>query len=94
MSQDGSTVPDYPTQLLYDSTSGRLDVVVDASPASREELSVAVGSRRIRVEIDGQDAVAERTFTLPTEELRFDGEREAAYNNGVLTVSVGTVPDC
>lgn len=84
---------DLPTQFVYDSSSGRIDVVVDVSPATIDDLAVAAGPRRLRLRIEVGDDELERTFAPPAPELRFDGDREASYNNGVLTVSVGIATD-
>lgn len=83
--------PGWPTQLLYDSSSGRVDVIVDVSPASPDELTVAVGSSTILLQFDGEDGYSdELTFSPPSPQHRFDGEHRAIYNNGVLSVSVET----
>ena len=82
-----------PTQLVYDSSSSRVELLVDVSPAARDDLTVAVGPRHITLRIDSPDGVAERTFAPPADGLRFDGEREAVYVNGILNVSVGTVSE-
>ena len=83
--------PTWPTQLLYDSSSGRLDVVVDVSPASLDELTVAVGSSTILLRFDGRDGYTdELRLSPPGPSHRFDDDHRAVYNNGVLSVSVGT----
>lgn len=79
-----------PTQYYYDSATDRVDVVVDVSPADLEDLTVLVGEQRLELRIDGHDGVDERAFRTPTDEWCFADDHEAVYNNGVLTISVGT----
>ncbi|MFC3960234.1 hypothetical protein [Halovivax cerinus] len=82
-----------PTQYYYDSATDRVDVVVDVSPAAREDLTVLVGDDRLELRIDGPDGVDERAFRTPTADWGFGEDHEAVYNNGVLTVSVETNED-
>ena len=79
-----------PLQYCYDSGSERVDVVVDVTPASREELTVLVGDDRIELHVDGEDGL-ERRFRTPATDWTFGDERSAVYNNGVLTISVETL---
>lgn len=81
---------DHPTQYYYDSATDRVDVVLDVSPASREDLTVLVGEERLEVQIDGHDGIDERAFRTPTTAWTFGDDHEAIYNNGVLTVSIET----
>ncbi|WP_290815033.1 hypothetical protein, partial [Halovivax sp.] len=72
-----------PTQYYYDSSSGRVDVIVDVSPAAREDLTVLVGDSRIELRIEDAEGTDERSFRTPTATWRFDDEHRAVYNNGV-----------
>ncbi|WP_247731064.1 Hsp20/alpha crystallin family protein [Halovivax limisalsi] len=81
---------DRPTQYYYDSATDRVDVVLDVSPAHREDLTVLVGEERLEVHIDADEGVDERAFRTPTADWTFGEDHEAVYNNGVLTVSVET----
>lgn len=80
-------------QVVYDGPADRLRVVVDVDPATREDVTVEVGARRLRIAVarDGDD-IAERTVTPLPPDLGFGDDREAICNNGVLTVSLETVP--
>lgn len=82
-----------PTQYYYDSATDRVDVVVDVSPAGREDLTVLVGEQRLELRIDGRDGTDERAFRTPADDWCFGDDHEAVYNNGVLTVSVETSAD-
>jgi len=82
----------YPTQVVYDGPTDRLRVTVDVAPAAVEELTVEAGSRRIRIAVARGDDVAERTVTPLPRDLVFGDDREAVYNNGVLSLSLETVP--
>ncbi|SER21330.1 Hsp20/alpha crystallin family protein [Natrinema salaciae] len=83
----------FPIQVVYDGRVGRLRVAVDVDPVPVEDVTVEAGSRRLRIAVDrGVDGVAERTLTpLPRGHVVGD-DREAVYNNGVLTVSLEAVP--
>ncbi|WP_276254803.1 hypothetical protein [Halomontanus rarus] len=88
-----STVTDrqrLPTQLVHDSSLNRLAVVVDVLPATVDDLSVTVGSTQLRVTCELPDGCFERTI-VPPRGYWFTDERNAMYNNGVLSVSLGTV---
>ncbi|WP_247002724.1 hypothetical protein [Halosolutus gelatinilyticus] len=78
-----------PTRVVFDRIAERLQVVVDAAPADVDDVAVAVGSTRVRVTIAGELPI-EVTGTPPTPRHRFTDDRAAYYNNGVLTVSIGT----
>ncbi|WP_254861863.1 hypothetical protein [Halovivax gelatinilyticus] len=79
-----------PTQYYYDSATDRVDVVVDVSPAGRDDLTVLVGGETLEVTIDGHDGTDTRSFRTPSADWTFGDDHEAVYNNGVLTVSVET----
>ncbi|MCU4741081.1 hypothetical protein OB960_06670 [Halobacteria archaeon AArc-xg1-1] len=88
-----STVTDrqrLPTRLVHDSSANRLAVVVDVLPATVDDLTVTVGSTQLRVTCELPDEYYERTI-VPPRRHRFTDERKAIYNNGVLSVSIGTV---
>lgn len=88
-----STEPDrrhLPTRLVHDSSLNRLAVVVDVLPATADDLSVTVGSTQLRITCELPDGSYERTVVSPRG-YWFTDERNAIYNNGVLSVSLGTV---
>ncbi|WP_226004303.1 Hsp20/alpha crystallin family protein [Natrinema salinisoli] len=90
-SSDVASFP-FPLQIEYDGPADRLRVAVDVDPAPLEDVRVEVGSRRLRIAVDRDDGTAERTLTpLPTG-LVVGDDCEAVYNNGVLSVSLETVP--
>ncbi|MFC6716531.1 Hsp20/alpha crystallin family protein [Natrialbaceae archaeon GCM10025810] len=81
-----------PTQLSYDSAVETLSIVLDVSPVGADDVTVSVGPNVVRISFDHDDDVFERVVSPPTDTHVFDGEREAIYNNGVLTVTVETAP--
>jgi len=80
----------FPTQIVYDGPANRLRVPVDVDPAPADDVTVRVGSRRLRIAVDRDDGVVDRTFTPLPPALVFRDDHEAIYNNGVLTVSLET----
>jgi len=93
----------FPTQVVYDGAADRLRAAVDVAPAAMDDVTVAVGSRRLRIAVDrgesaaggldgdeSDDRVVERTVTPLPPGLEFGDDRRAVYNNGVLTVSLET----
>lgn len=80
----------FPTRVAYDHSSGAVTIVVDALPATIDDLTVAVGSSRVRFRIERGGTVYDRTVSPPVQGRTFTDDREAVYNNGVLTISVGT----
>ena len=79
-------------QVVYDGSADRVRVAVDVDPATHEDVTVEVGARRLRIAVacDGDD-IADRTVTPLPPDLAFGDDREAVYNNGVLSVSLETV---
>ncbi|QCC59261.1 Hsp20/alpha crystallin family protein [Natrinema thermotolerans] len=47
----------FPTQVVYDGTSDRLRAAVDVAPAATDDVTVEVGSRRLRIAVDRGDSV-------------------------------------
>lgn len=84
----------FPTQVVYEGAADQLRVAVDVAPAEIDDVSVEAGSRRLRLIVDRRDGagVAERTVTPLPWGIVFGDDREAVYNNGVLSVSLETVP--
>lgn len=80
-----------PTQLLYDSATESFSIVLDVSPAAVEDVRVAVGSDTVEIGFDHPNGRYEQSFSPPTNRHVFDGDHEALYNNGILTVTVETV---
>jgi len=81
----------YPTQVVYDGRADELRVAVDIAPATREDVTVEAGARRLRVAVARDDDRAERTVRpLPADHV-FGDDREAVYNHGVLSVTLETV---
>ncbi|WP_049922215.1 hypothetical protein [Halopiger djelfimassiliensis] len=78
-----------PTRVEVDRVAGRLTVVVDAAPADAADITVSIGSNRLRIRIDRDGTVFDRTVTAPPRWRGFTDEREAVCHNGVLTVTVG-----
>ncbi|THE65551.1 hypothetical protein D8Y22_06970 [Salinadaptatus halalkaliphilus] len=73
----------------YDATADEFTVVVDAFPASIEDVSVAVGRRCIEIAISRADGVSDGYISPPSRAHVFTDDRQAWFNNGVLTVTVG-----
>ncbi|SEW15020.1 hypothetical protein SAMN05216285_2681 [Natrinema salifodinae] len=82
----------FPTQVVYDGPADRLRVAVDLAPAPLDDVTVEADSRRLRIAVERGGAVTERTLTPLPPGLAFGDERQAIYNNGVLSVSLGTRP--
>lgn len=82
----------FPLQIEYDGPADRLRVAVDVNPASLEDVTVEVGSRCLRIAVDRDNGIAERTLTPLPDGLVVGDDCEATYNNGVLSVSLETVP--
>ena len=80
----------FPSRAVYDHDSDRLTIVVDALPAAVEDITVTASSKRVHLRIDCGERTFERSVTPPAPARVFTDDREAVYNNGVLTVSVGT----
>jgi HSP20 family molecular chaperone IbpA len=95
----------FPMQIVYEGTNDRVRAAVDIAPAARDDVTVEVGSRRLRIAVDrgervtdgrpgdgpdGSDDRVERTVTPLPPGLEFGDDRRAVYNNGVLTVSLET----
>ncbi|WP_019991840.1 Hsp20/alpha crystallin family protein [Natronorubrum tibetense] len=85
-----TTTQSFPTRAVHDRSAGRLTVVVDALPAAIDDITVTASSRRICLRIEHEDTTFDRAVSPPDRLDAFTDEREAVYNNGVLTVSVGT----
>lgn len=77
---------------MYDRSSGELTIVVDALPAGIDDVAVAAGPSRVRIRIERDGSVYDRTVSPPARGRAFTDDRTAIYNNGVLTVTVGTAP--
>ncbi|AEH38185.1 hypothetical protein [Halopiger xanaduensis] len=90
MSTVTTTAPTFPTQRTYDRSTGELTIAVDAFPASIDDATVAVGSSRLRIRIEHDGRVYDRTETPPRSDRAFTTDGKAVYNNGVLTVTVAT----
>ncbi|MFP9191593.1 hypothetical protein [Natronosalvus vescus] len=85
-----STSASLPTQTIHEPNVGRFLVVVDTLPATLDDVSVAVGSRTVRVEVGGSIGCVHEVEP-PSPKMIFGDERRAWYHNGVLTVAVETV---
>lgn len=90
MTTTASEASPFPTRLAYDRSSGELTIVVDALPATIDDVAVAACSNRVRIRIERDGTVYDRTVSPPIRGRVFTTDREAAYNNGVLSVTVGT----
>ncbi|RKD95794.1 Hsp20/alpha crystallin family protein [Halopiger aswanensis] len=93
MSSVPTTTSAFPTQRTYDRSTGELTIAVDALPASIDDVTVAVGSSRLRIRIEHHGRVYDRTETPPRADRAFASDGTAVYNNGVLTVTVATTRD-
>ncbi len=80
----------FPTQIVYDGSADRLRVAVDIDPLPADDVTVRAGARRLQIAVDRDDGVVRRTVTPLPPDLVFGDDREAVYNNGVLTVSLET----
>ncbi|WP_226480621.1 Hsp20/alpha crystallin family protein [Natrinema amylolyticum] len=90
-SSDAASFP-FPTQFVYEGAADRFRAAVDVAPAGIDDVTIEAGSRRLRIAVDRGDDVVERTVTPLSSDLVFGEDREAVYNNGVLTVSLATRP--
>ncbi|ELY83992.1 Hsp20/alpha crystallin family protein [Natrinema altunense] len=88
---DAASFP-FPTQFVYEGTADRFRAVVDVAPAGIDDVTIEADSRRLRLAVDRGDHVLERTVTPLTSDLAFGEDREASYNNGILTISLVTRP--
>ncbi|MFP8952860.1 Hsp20/alpha crystallin family protein [Natrialbaceae archaeon A-arb3/5] len=77
------------TRVLRDCSAERLSIVADVLPAEIDDVRVAVGSARVRITVERDGDVSEQTIA-PLTRRTFTDDREAIYNNGVLTISLGT----
>ncbi|GAB3670693.1 hypothetical protein [Halopiger thermotolerans] len=93
MSPTPTTATPFPTRRTYDRSTGELTIAVDAFPAPIDDVTVAVGSSRLRIRIEHDGRVYDRTEVPPGNDRAFATDGEAIYNNGILTVSVGTTRD-
>lgn len=82
----------FPTQVIYDASADQLRVAVDVDPAPIDDVTVEAGPRRLRIAVDRDAGIAERTLTPLPRDLVFSDDRVAVYNNGVLTVRLETAP--
>lgn len=82
----------FPVQVVYDASVDRLCVAVDVDPASIDDVTVEAGPRRLRIAVDRDAGIAERTLTPLPRDRVFGDDREAIYNNGVLTVRLEARP--
>lgn len=80
-----------PTRVVYEPQADRFSVVVETRSASLEDITVAVGSQTVRLEVDALMQYVDE-FAPPSAERSFGDDRRADYHNGILTVSVETVP--
>ncbi|MFC4542709.1 Hsp20/alpha crystallin family protein [Halosolutus amylolyticus] len=82
----------HPARGLYDRSARQLTIVVDAAPADVDDVTVEASPTRVRITVSRAERDEVWTVAPPTRGHDFTGEREARYNNGVLTVSIGTEP--
>ncbi|MCU4752437.1 Hsp20/alpha crystallin family protein [Halobacteria archaeon AArc-curdl1] len=80
-----------PTRVVHEPEADRFSVVVETRGATLEDITVAVGSQTIRLEVDGLMQHVDE-FVPPSPERSFGDDRQAHYHNGILTISVETVP--
>ncbi len=81
-----------PDAVRLRGTADRFRAVVDVAPAGIDDVTIEADSRRLRLTVDRGDHVLERTVTPLTSDLAFGEDREASYNNGILTISLVTRP--
>ncbi|WP_121741696.1 hypothetical protein [Natronorubrum halophilum] len=80
----------FPTRAIYDHAADRLTVAADLFPDDVDDITVTVSPREIRLLVDRDETTLERSVAPPAPRRVFTDDREAVYNNGILTVSVGT----
>ncbi|MWV40744.1 Hsp20/alpha crystallin family protein [Natrialba sp. INN-245] len=78
------------TRVVYDRSTERLRIAVDAVDGDAD-VSVAADSSRVRIHLERAGDVYDRTIPSPSHR-RFTDDREAVFNNGVLTVRLETAP--
>lgn len=79
----------FPARSRYDRDDERLTVVVDVFPAGIDDVSVAVGTTRLRISVDRGPTVSDG-YVAPPNGTVFTGDGRATCNNGVLTVTAET----
>ncbi|RQH00826.1 Hsp20/alpha crystallin family protein [Natrarchaeobius oligotrophus] len=77
------------TRIVHDRDGDRVAFVVDAIPATADDVRVEAGSSRVRIRIRTDAREYDRTFPSPSGQY-FTDERSAVLTNGILTVTVGT----
>jgi len=87
---DGTAFP-FPVRLVHDRSDGRLEAVVDVHPADVDDLTVEASPNQLRLTVEREDDRAERTLS-PPDRHAFGDDRRAVYNNGILSVTLETVP--
>ena len=55
----------FPTRVAYDRSSGAVTVVVDALPATIDDVAVAACSSRVRIRIERDGTVYDRSVAPP-----------------------------
>lgn len=80
----------FPVQLVFEGSADRLCVTVDVAPATADDLTVEVGSSRLRIAVNDGPDIADCTLTPLPSDLAFGDDRHATYNNGVLTIILET----
>ncbi|WP_263020965.1 Hsp20/alpha crystallin family protein [Natronobiforma cellulositropha] len=78
-----------PMHVEHDREAGYTEVALDAASHAVSEVTVAVGSTRIRLALESGDG---ERLVAPPPGYSFDGERRAYWHNGVVTVRVGLSP--
>ena len=86
---EANTFP-FPVRVHHDRTAERLRVAVDVFPAAIDDVTVEVGSRKLRVTVDRTGKSYERQLSPPSDRYVFGDDRRAIYNNGVLSVTLET----
>ena len=87
---DGTGFP-FPIQVVHDRSDDRLEAVVDIHPADADDLTVEASASQLKLTVECEDERAEQTLT-PPDRHAFGDDRTAVYNNGVLSVTLETVP--
>ncbi|APX98046.1 hypothetical protein [Natronorubrum daqingense] len=80
----------FPVRVQHDRPANEFRLVADIYPTQNDDLTVHVGTNRVRLAVASGDAVFERTIApLPSRRV-FGDDHRGAYNNGVLTLTLET----